>query len=485
MQRIQKHSREEVLWENAKLPWHRSPLWLLVRVTMQLLFHRSDSADGSIGVQGYKLFILHLLATVLDKALSQGTPLDLAHCMSAKISRRMLKLESDDGHPGISFVKAVLEKTRVYMSQKWLAVQDRNAKNLNLARLSRLNFGKDVTLSLPELDAHLALMSTRECAADLSEFTPTPNLMVFPASDLPYVDLSDASDYKTYNLSSLEDWVSRHLSTWLAKNRTSSNTCLNLESLMQQYYQAALSADQDNPERRSIAFLTLLEMWIALDESALAQLPMLEDYDPGIPLEHLQLLILPKQEQMIRLQRVERYIQQRRDQSTHGSAGSVFQDFGTQECLSVRYFDRSEHHQHIKTRIEADASEERKRKRQEFVDKRRRYGELIEKYNTRSCEWQYVTNFKGRTHSVHSYSCEKCAYFSEANNISIGVHEWPLPTKELELKSVVFELDTPIGFCSWRDATMFLIQNVLGSRRSTSMANTSTQSPQTLQMLVS
>ena len=33
---VQKNTREEVLWLDAGLPWRRSPLWLLVRVALQV-----------------------------------------------------------------------------------------------------------------------------------------------------------------------------------------------------------------------------------------------------------------------------------------------------------------------------------------------------------------------------------------------------------------------------------------------------------------
>lgn len=62
--RISKNTREETLWSDCKHPWRRSPLWLLVRVTLQLLFTRLQAATQHI--QGlYKATMVQLLSQVL------------------------------------------------------------------------------------------------------------------------------------------------------------------------------------------------------------------------------------------------------------------------------------------------------------------------------------------------------------------------------------------------------------------------------------
>lgn len=63
--RISKNTREEVLWNNCEYPWRRSPLWLLVRVTLQLLFRRQKTIKQSL--EGlYKAFVVQLLSNVLE-----------------------------------------------------------------------------------------------------------------------------------------------------------------------------------------------------------------------------------------------------------------------------------------------------------------------------------------------------------------------------------------------------------------------------------
>jgi hypothetical protein len=63
--RIKKHTREEVLWSDCLNPWRRSPLWLLVRVSLQLLFTRK--APSALHPDGlYKAFMIFMLARLLN-----------------------------------------------------------------------------------------------------------------------------------------------------------------------------------------------------------------------------------------------------------------------------------------------------------------------------------------------------------------------------------------------------------------------------------
>jgi hypothetical protein len=65
VKRIVKATREDVLW-TCKQPWRRSPLWLLVRVVLQLWFTRNatnlQSPDNL-----YKAFMICMLSRLLDR----------------------------------------------------------------------------------------------------------------------------------------------------------------------------------------------------------------------------------------------------------------------------------------------------------------------------------------------------------------------------------------------------------------------------------
>lgn len=65
VQRISKNTREEVLWNDCFQPWKRSPLWLLLRVALQLHFTRAtDSLQPPD--QLYKAFMIIFLSRLSD-----------------------------------------------------------------------------------------------------------------------------------------------------------------------------------------------------------------------------------------------------------------------------------------------------------------------------------------------------------------------------------------------------------------------------------
>jgi len=61
--RIVKHTREEILWQKGR-PWRRSPLWLLLRVSLQLLF-TSNAGESHPTSELYKAFMIILLSHML------------------------------------------------------------------------------------------------------------------------------------------------------------------------------------------------------------------------------------------------------------------------------------------------------------------------------------------------------------------------------------------------------------------------------------
>jgi hypothetical protein len=89
---ITKNTREEVLWNACLDPWQRSPLWLLIRVSLQLLFTLAGSdlpAPDSL----YKAFTIQLLSCILDDAKWYSLGSDTLYAISAKLRRRLRKME--------------------------------------------------------------------------------------------------------------------------------------------------------------------------------------------------------------------------------------------------------------------------------------------------------------------------------------------------------------------------------------------------------
>jgi hypothetical protein len=65
MKGIVKSTREDVLWSNCKRPWRRSPLWLMMRASLQLLFTRNSTNPQDPG-DLFKAFMIFMLTHLLD-----------------------------------------------------------------------------------------------------------------------------------------------------------------------------------------------------------------------------------------------------------------------------------------------------------------------------------------------------------------------------------------------------------------------------------
>ncbi|EQB50810.1 hypothetical protein CGLO_09731 [Colletotrichum gloeosporioides Cg-14] len=91
--RIWKNTRDEVLWEDCLHPWRRSPMWLLIRVTLQLLCRRASQSIRP-EVDLYKVFMAFFIGEVLHQSIEAGLDSDVLHYMTSKLARRLEKLGS-------------------------------------------------------------------------------------------------------------------------------------------------------------------------------------------------------------------------------------------------------------------------------------------------------------------------------------------------------------------------------------------------------
>lgn len=229
--------------------------------------------------------------------------------------------------------------------------------------------------------------------------------------------------------------------------------------------------------------LTFFELWMAVDKVAISACPLLSKFDPGMPVAKLQKLLLPFGGQMQRLLNVERYLNDRRVNSTERT-GLLF--FTRDQGFANRYFNNSNFHQELRTEIEIAATTERQKKSQELLARRAKYADLGNEHHSRdhtyidkiidySCnspESQVnprnhrCTSCQPVTEKEHDpQTCLKCKYGQLRDRLSIEVHEWPLPSNDAEAKTVIFGLAVPIWFSHRRDSRLELLGNVLRGER--------------------
>lgn len=80
------------------------------------------------------------------------------------------------------------------------------------------------------------------------------------------------------------------------------NRCVEISRQIEDYINRSQIAYINDPEQMSTSILLLMELWMEMDQCALRAFPLLQEFNPGFPLHLLQVLRLPSQQDMYRLQ---------------------------------------------------------------------------------------------------------------------------------------------------------------------------------------
>ncbi|KAG2038864.1 hypothetical protein BDR03DRAFT_953798 [Suillus americanus] len=452
--RIRKRIGDDVLWNNAKLPWRRSPLWLVIRVALQTTLERN-----ALGRTTYKSFMLFLMARVTTLAIDRNLSNDILHFMSAKIARRLFKLGTSAPPHLSQMVLKVTSDVKSILQERWMFVQDVQQATPPWA---------PETLSVLQ-DTHLSLDTSREYIrqALLNQHSPYPSAPFEPShrargsiddfldADASFLIAAHAAepslsliDFETVVRSGIDDWVA------CVSFQSIDSACISIEACASAYSSRALEAYQGNPENTSIMLLTLFELWVAMDKIVVKQIPLLAKYPPEVPSTLWENLLIRKSSVLDRLKQLCAYLEARHYQASN--CLSVFLSANNDKSFAVQYFYQSSTLQSLKLKIEADAREEREKKLVELRTLNEKYSDL--QTSAARLSHQYHINSWG--YECHSWWCDKCRLETEMRSMTIAVHEWSLPRLEQEAIVVVFELACPIGFDMWRSMTFHVLVDI-------------------------
>lgn len=169
-----KNTRDDVLWYNALAPWRRSPMWLLIRVTIHLLTRRSTKGSDL----AYKRIMLYIMCHAVKLAHDLAFPSDCLYAMGAKIVRRLHKLRASEGHedslhdPLLDHVEFVLQRASIMISGRWRKILKKDARALNMKALADLDIEQDTYIDMPDLDNYIRSMQSHPCVDVLKRFLP-------------------------------------------------------------------------------------------------------------------------------------------------------------------------------------------------------------------------------------------------------------------------------------------------------------------------
>ncbi|KAL8968995.1 MAG: hypothetical protein Q9197_004578 [Variospora fuerteventurae] len=460
VQQVQKRIRDDVLWKSCLLPWKRSSLWLLCKISIQTTL--LQSTDPQSARAQYKNFIVYFLADTLSLASRTSLGVDECKVIQMKTARRAAKL---DGML-LPFVQETATAAAKAVARShddhWQQLQERDADRTTTVNLASVE--EDTALTLHNCRAALD-EALRETGGEPHPEIPIPassNDWIIIASDgFPVLDWNlTNTEEKTYALAEFEGWVWDSLPTWLedAVDQPCATQCVSIAHTAKSYKTLALDVYDGCPEQLSLLLLVAGELWRALDVLAGSLTPLLHRYPPEIPISIFAPLLLPKRAQMQRLHDLELYIRCRQN-NTEFTDCSVFADpsRSTANSFASQYYNQSLSHRELHRQIVAKAEKTADEKRQEWQRETDRYNNLKSQYEGRShCE--NSTNKYGI--EQHDPRCRKCELKSAMDQMAIRIFEWPLPKDDNLCKFVIFELRCPTFFAAWRNLTWMTIHDL-------------------------
>jgi hypothetical protein len=387
----------------------------------------------------------------------------------AKLARRVRKLENLCykkllDAPWMVGIQAAMTQAHALIKEDWTALTRSSNACFNPELLRTLQPAKDLDMFLPELDSDLNAMADRSRSPRRADFVPDEDFPTFPHEKLPTI-VNATGGHGYYCLAALEAWIEQHLDLWLSRHVHEDGSCGKLRVLMELYHRAASAAYAGIPVALSVMYLSLAELWVACDKSACCLYPLLCEYSPEVDLTELQCILLPHKSQMIRLYKVERYAESRHSAAINTNP-SVLRNFGHPLSFAVKYFDQSRQLQELLSKVRSEAAQMQKQKLEELIQLKKKHENLMDYYNTYSCETHQVVynRYHGYSEERHKPGCSRCVRKAQAESLSIDIYEWPVSAEEIVAKATIFELQLPEDFGDWRDASAFLMTTVFRHR---------------------
>lgn len=469
--RVTKRSKEHAGWDDARLPFHRSSTWLLLRVALRLVLDRLAAESW------YKPLMVYHHARILSMAAGATQPQiasDKLFSMKAKVGRRIIKLNLAEETPWLRDVRKMVLESEAVLNKRWEEVQLGDTKILPLNELSGLSFYQDSELKLQNLRQHLSWIKSRSASnrdpmgpGDTTRFDPLSDLEL-PAlsSSMPedaILDRSQLLDFEAWAELALPTWLDGQLQLVVTHPVFADTTLSNLSALIDAYYKRACAAYEGIPDALSIMYLVVMELWVAMDRIAGKVIPLLLDYDPGFPMDIFHPLLLERKEEMGRLKGVEDYLSRRKN-GARSPYPSAFEGFGRKDSFAVRFYRTSPEHQRLREKIENWGAKKKAEKLREYEEMTAKYDSLDARRNGMPCDDYWDSRWEEPSHSP---SCTRCRLKREMDALTIHVFEWPLPENSNHAKAAVVDIQCPHVAKIWRNTTWHLSTDVFreGSER--------------------
>ena len=370
----------------------RSHLWFYIKFAIQSSLDRSPLGRGAY--KAFMLFFMCNLANYTANANLSTCSIPL-HSMSAKILRRFRKLHSCVPQWLPDMVSHTCTSLSRIVDKRWQEVIQSSCESSVDWDPSKLDLDKDVQHSFSHIHeqilasplnpggnaSHTPFIPTGRPRGVLDDFLSNPDKF-FPRLDSPSVKHLDSPSVEHLDspvehldppsmehldspsvehlgnhnhihimLYDIERTIGEDIDDWVACVAEVDEACRELEHLVHRYQSFVRPAySMDDSDHLSIASLTIIELWVALDKLVIKDIPILADYSPEVSTDFLSNWLFRDTTSMHRLCRASQYILARHAQAH--PRWSAFSNEFTEHSFPCRYYDSSPHLQCLKTAIE-------------------------------------------------------------------------------------------------------------------------------------
>ncbi|KAK8250072.1 hypothetical protein IWZ00DRAFT_531073 [Phyllosticta capitalensis] len=451
---LRKRVRDDVCWsDGAETPWRRCPEWLVLRVG--LARYLCNAHGGEVGRARYKLLMCLVLANLLQDSVGHVN-VQLLHNMKAKLARRIAKMGTFKTKcspaagavykSGLSVLGPIFRESLQHASRhiesEWAAFK-RKSQRVVRPLPHRADPGS-LVLSLPRSGEKLTSILLDPLPANHRFSSATR----FDGSAANQASRAFGELYS--KLSEVEHEIEDGSLARSLQHLDDEDACEAISSNIERYLESVGSAYEGMPEEKSRMILTVMDLWMMMDERAVKALPLLSRYHPGFTPSTLDILHLPRHAEMCRLQHIQSYLEDRIRQSDSHDR-TIFDD-PTSGCFSERYYDEYDHSGELRTlydQIEKLAQIFRTQKEEELANLNEEFARIESEIAQSSC--LYLQDRVGTYHDTHN--CNKCLLTRRKSRMKISIFEHPLPTAPTQRKAVLFELRCPPAFESYRSTT--------------------------------
>ena len=420
--------------KESDAPWRRSPIWLILRVALQTTLHDLNVDERF----SYKSFMVYTLSSILTAALDFQQPDYLLFVMNAKLARRVWKLSHTnairDGHFAMDTAFSVNALVSDELERRWKQIQSKTSRKIDweapqgqelmkaaCMKLSQsIPYLNKVKRSIDTVQTHVGsnkwvVPEGKDYATRAGETTSS-----LIAQNIPPTlgKLSPAPLERAIQLYDFELWVA-HKSRAIDLPQVD---MIRLNKALNNYIDASLTHYKGNPERLSVAFLTILELWVFIDRMVINWMPKLKRYSAEIPVKVLEPLLLRYRSQMERLAQVEAYLEHRQHECDGESA--IFYDAKDRESFVSWFVDQSASLRATLHQMELEAEQQTRQKEAEMEAMNSKYHVLRQEMDAADCTKQWVLK-KNKMVNRHPQRprCPKCSKKAELNRMEY-VYGW-------------------------------------------------------------